>query len=741
LPQEMPEESLALRVLVQGMVVVGIIAVDVAAADVADSPGISYWAVPMSLMGAAWSWRQRHRRNIPVKFCIAIAMLVALALFFVRLTLERNDTRLALAELLIQLQVFHSFDTPRRKDLGYSIVIGLILMGVAATLSQTLWFAPMVLAFMALAVPTLMLDYRSRLGLRPQPRRRLSLEVSPRQVGGVLLGILVLALAIFALMPRLPGYQLRTFPVSAPIDLDGQFNSSTVLNPGYETEGIEGGSGVVGGSSGSPRSGPGDLDRNFYYGFNDQINQNLRGEMAPAVVMRVRSQAEGFWRVMAFDRYTGQGWQVSRNDDDSVETLDRPGWTYRFNLPWSVSLGRRREVVQSFTVVENLPNLIPMMYEAKELYFPTRQIAIDPEGAVRSPVPLTAGMTYTVVSEVPQRDRSLLRETGDRYPIPITRQYLEVPEAIAPRLREYTESILAAAEPPLTDPYETVLYLTQYLKQTYRVQPELPFFDEGEDLVEAFLFGYQGGYPDHFSTVLTMLLRSIDIPARLVVGYGPGEFNPFTGYYVVRNTDAFALTEVYFNKYGWFSFNPIPGMELVPPSAEESRTFSTLRQLWNWIAGWLPSPLVGWLGGIMEALISAAGWAIALLSNLFTRGWVGLLAGLGLITVTAFVGWLSWSGLGQWRDRRRLAKLPPMEALYQRMVAWLAQQGIHKSPAETPLEFAHKVQTQQSPTQADIVSAISQAYLRWRYSGQPQDYPTLHQRLRHLKHPRSKSSR
>ena len=56
---------------------------------------------------------------------------------------ELNDTRLVLAELLIQLQVLHSFDLPRRKDLGYSMVIGMILIGVASTLSQTMAFGGM----------------------------------------------------------------------------------------------------------------------------------------------------------------------------------------------------------------------------------------------------------------------------------------------------------------------------------------------------------------------------------------------------------------------------------------------------------------------------------------------------------------------------------------------------------------------------------------------------------------------
>ncbi len=37
--------------------------------------------------------------------------------------------------------------------------------------------------------------------------------------------------------------------------------------------------------------------------------------------MRVRSQTAGFWRVMAFDRYTGKGWQISRNQEKDITTL------------------------------------------------------------------------------------------------------------------------------------------------------------------------------------------------------------------------------------------------------------------------------------------------------------------------------------------------------------------------------------------------------------------------------------
>lgn len=94
-------------------------------------------------------------------------MLVALRAFFGRLFCELNDTRLALVELFRELQVFHSFDMPHGKNLGYSILIELILLAVTATLSQTLAFAPLLLLFLAIALPTFVLKYGSRFELQP----------------------------------------------------------------------------------------------------------------------------------------------------------------------------------------------------------------------------------------------------------------------------------------------------------------------------------------------------------------------------------------------------------------------------------------------------------------------------------------------------------------------------------------------------------------------------------------------
>ncbi len=734
------EESLIFRILVQGLVIVGIIATDIAAGT-----QMSVWAIPLSIIGAIWSWYRRKHRNITVKFFLAMAMLIVLCLFLSRLIENLNDTRLVLAELLVQLQVLHSFDLPRRKDLGYSMVIGLILLGVAGTISQTVAFAPWLLIFLILAIPTLVLDYRSRLGLesidkqlkipfQSRQNKQKNVSYSPVSLKAIALLVtitIVFGLSIFMLMPRFQGYQLQSFPVDSPVDAESQkFNgqNNSIINPGYDKKGQKKGSNSQGNNSNGEAQG--EQDNTQYYGFNTKINQNLEGEMKPKIVMRVRSQAPGFWKALSFDHYTGQGWEIT--NEQEFNTIDKHPFSYRFFIASVATMMKTKKVIQSYTAVADLPNIIPSLSSPRQIYFPAKEIGLDKLDNLRSPVGLLEGLTYTVVSSVPYRNRTQLQTSPPEYSKEIEEIYLNVPEDIKEKVRQKTLDILDTSEQSFSSPYEAVLFLTQAVKQRYQLKEQLPLINDNQDLVEAFLFDNEGGLPDHFSTALTIMLRSVDIPARLTVGFAPGKFNPFTGFYVVKNTDAYALTEVYFPYFGWYMFDPIPGHELFPPTLEEDQTFSVLREFWKWIAGWLPSPIANFFNIIWTQIIVGFISFLVWLWRFISSGLIGTLVGILLAVIFGFLGWLGWGQLRKLGYYRRLAKLPPMVQLYQEMLRVLKVKGYPKHPAQTPLEYVAVSYQQHPQEQAEIIDEISHAYVSWRYGDNDQNLDYLKQQFKAL---------
>jgi transglutaminase-like putative cysteine protease len=737
------ENSLLLRILIQSLVTVGILATDVAA-----DTHMSLWAVPVSMIGATWSWRQRQRSQIAIKFALSAAMLAALAYFFQHLLGSLNDTRLVLAELLVQIQAIHTFDMPKRKDLGYSILIGLILVAVAATLSQTMLFAPMLVLFLAIALPVMWLDYRSRLGLTPlvwpltsQKSESLTGQLPVRSLLKLLGIILALGLLVFTLMPRLPGYQIQSMPVSQDLPNVANYTGQQITNPGYQKKkkGKQP-AGTGQGANGQGTAGEDDsekFDETSYYGFNQKINQNLRGQLKPQLVMRVRSQSPGFWRVLAFDKYTGQGWEISHNDD--VQKVQRSGWSNKFSLMIPNSQAPVKQIIQSYTAVTELPNVLPALMTPADVYFPTRDLAIDREDSLRSPVGLSPELTYTVMSVVPERRVELLAKSGSKFDreskefqkaLP---DYLQIPADLQQKLQPFTEEIVAnypktqiSKNPePLTNNYDTALYLAQYLKQNYQTPSDplqLPTVPEGQDLADWFLFRCEqaktacvpGGYPDHFATTYTMMLRSIGIPARLAVGFDPGYFNPFTGMYEVQNTDAHALTEVYFPKYGWYSFDPIPTHPLFPPSVEDDQTFSVLQQIWKWVAGLLPSPVTAWIANIWGyvALVVIVVW------NFLVGSWWGAVVALALAIACTFGGWLLWKNLRRWQYHRWLQRQPPMEQIYQQLLQRLDSDW-PKQPSQTPGEYLVIWGEKSDPIMVATAQPIVAAYVAWRYGHQP----------------------
>jgi len=78
----------------------------------------------------------------------------------------------------------------------------------------------------------------------------------------------------------------------------------------------------------------------------------------------------------------------------------------------------------------------------------------------------------------------------------------------------------------------------------------------GIDPVDDFLFKTREGYCEHFASAFTVLMRASGVPARVVTGYQGGYKSAAADYWIVRQSDAHAWSEVWLDERGWVRVDP-----------------------------------------------------------------------------------------------------------------------------------------------------------------------------------------
>jgi len=76
------------------------------------------------------------------------------------------------------------------------------------------------------------------------------------------------------------------------------------------------------------------------------------------------------------------------------------------------------------------------------------------------------------------------------------------------------------------------------------------------DPVDEFWLDRKVGFCEHFATAFTVVLRSMDIPARVVTGYQGVDARPEDGWLVVRQSNAHAWVEYWNPRRGWVRADP-----------------------------------------------------------------------------------------------------------------------------------------------------------------------------------------
>ena len=128
----------------------------------------------------------------------------------------------------------------------------------------------------------------------------------------------------------------------------------------------------------------------------------------------------------------------------------------------------------------------------------------------------------------------------------------DLPSGIDQSIYELTYRIIQNA----VTPYEKAAAISDYLKAngTYTLASGYP--GENMDAVSFFVNEGMNGYCVHFASTMAVMARIAGLPARYVEGYRATIDE--NGECTVTGLDAHAWTEVYFNGFGWLTFDPTP---------------------------------------------------------------------------------------------------------------------------------------------------------------------------------------
>ena len=133
-------------------------------------------------------------------------------------------------------------------------------------------------------------------------------------------------------------------------------------------------------------------------------------------------------------------------------------------------------------------------------------------------------------------------------------QYTELPDGFNPRTLALAGEL--RADPALAGRPAALVQAALDRLRTGNYQYTLDPGVYGEHTADEFWFDRKEGFCEHIASAFVVLMRALDIPARVVTGYQGGERNAVDGFWVVRQSDAHAWTEVWLAGRGWVRVDP-----------------------------------------------------------------------------------------------------------------------------------------------------------------------------------------
>lgn len=301
---------------------------------------------------------------------------------------------------------------------------------------------------------------------------------------------------------------------------------------------------------------------------SDSANARIDGvwPSEPGVAFTVELPADApedmYWRVTMFDQWSasGRSWRVSEQTRTSVEA----GATILAVISEPFAEEAMIEVPATIALADpGLPAVSPGIPVTIDQ--PIQITTTNPGGALagiflsrpRESYRITGALLAMESETTPNGiSAAKLVAAGTVYPPEILAQFAVPPED--GELGEVSLAFISDIRKAVGDnPYEiAALVEQQFRSPEFTYDADMRDVDcEGRSFTECFM-RLKRGYCMYYATGMIMLLRHQGIPARIVMGFLPGDRAGQVE--TVRDHHAHAWVEVYFPGWGWWMFDPTP---------------------------------------------------------------------------------------------------------------------------------------------------------------------------------------
>jgi transglutaminase-like putative cysteine protease len=284
------------------------------------------------------------------------------------------------------------------------------------------------------------------------------------------------------------------------------------------------------------------------------MGKNLkRGDNVVALTYSGGPDGGSYMRLTALDLFDGNTWRISpRQDGQKINGDLSPPPGFGSDLTKVPQSQMKVDVSRNFR-----SQFVPVPYPVHSISL-KKNWRFDPSSLdiVSSNGQVVGGQSYSLTAYDLKPTQDQLRNATDSGP---PDQYTsEVPQRTPDTIKNLARTVTHGAN---GNHYEQAALLQKWFRSGLFTYSTATNSQSGMRALEDFLLRNQTGYCEQFATGMALMARILGIPARVGIGFLPGQAGK-DGKYTVRMHDMHAWPELYFQGAGWVRFEPTPGQRV-----------------------------------------------------------------------------------------------------------------------------------------------------------------------------------